>query len=229
MIERLKGAGATMPIVAITSDPIALGVVSSLARPEGNITGVIPDAGIEINDKRLALLKELVPQAARFGYLAPSATMGSAVGRRVQDACQRMGVVLIKGSLESPIDRSEYARVFALLTQARVDALLVASDAESLTHSRLIAELPAKGRLPAIYPYRGYVEAGGQMAYAVDLVDLYRHAAEQIAHLLKGARVSDVPFYQATTFELVINLKTAKTLGLTVPPTLLARADEVIE
>ena len=229
MIESLKGAGATMPIVASTSDPIALGVALGLARPEGNITGVIPDAGIEVNDKRLALLKELVPHAARFGYLAPSATMGSAVGRRVQDACQRMGVALIKGALESPIDRSEYARVFTLLAQARVDALLVASDAESLTHSRLIAELAAKGRLPAIYPYRGYVEAGGLMAYAVDLVDLYRHAAGQIVQLLKGAKVIDIPFYQATTFKLLINLKIAKELGLTAPPSLIARADEVIE
>jgi putative tryptophan/tyrosine transport system substrate-binding protein len=228
MLQRLKGAGTKIPIVVSTSDPIAFGITSSLARPEGNITGVIPDAGIEINDKRLALLKELVPHATRFGYLVPRAAMALAVGRRVHDACQRMGVALIVAALETLIDQ-EYERAFALLAQERVDALLVASDAESLTHSRLIAELAAKGRLPAIYPYRGYMEAGGLMAYAVDLIDLYRHAAGQIAQLLKGARVSDVPFYQATTFELVINLKTAKTLGLTVPPTLLARADEVIE
>jgi putative ABC transport system substrate-binding protein len=121
-------------------------------------------------------------------------------------------------SLESPIDQSEYARVFTLLAQERVDALLVASNAESRTHSRLIAELAAKGRLPAIYPYRDYMEVGGLLAYAVDLVDLYRHAAGQVAQLLKGARVSDIPFYQATTFKLVINLKTAKALGLAVPP-----------
>src|SRR5262249_40967153 len=169
------------------------------------------------------------PHATRFGYLGPSAAMDLAVGHRVQAACQRMGVALIKGSLESPIDQSEYARVFALLAQERVDALLVASNAESRTHARLIAESAANGRLPAIYPYRDYMEAGGLMAYAVDLVDLYRHAAGQIAQLLKGAKVSDVPFYQATTIKLLINLKTAKVLGLTVPPTLLVRADEVIE
>lgn len=154
--------------------------------------------------------------------------MGLAVGRRVQDACQRMGVALIVSPLENLIDQ-EYARAFALLAQERADVLLVASNAESRTHSRLIVELAAKGRLPTIYPYRDYMESGGLTAYAVDLVDLYRHAAGQVAQLLKGARVSDIPFYQATTFKLVINLKTAKVLNITVPSTLLARADEVIE
>jgi putative tryptophan/tyrosine transport system substrate-binding protein len=228
MIAHLKGAGATIPIAASTSDPIAFGISSSLAKPEGNITGVIPDAGIEVNDKRLALLKELVPHATRFGYLVPRAAMGLAVGRRVQDACQRMGVALIVGPLETLIE-SEYARAFALLAQERADVLLVASNAESRTHSRLIVELADKVRLPAIYPYRDYMESGGLMAYAVDLVDLYRRAAGQVDQLLKGARVSDIPFYQATTFKLVINLKTAKALGLTVPQSLLAAADEVIE
>src|SRR5262249_31274231 len=136
MIHHFRTATSSIPIVALTSDPIAFGVASSLARPDGNVTGVIPDAGLEITDKRIALLKELVPHARRLGYLAPKQAMELAVGRWVQKASERMNLVLVEGPLESPMDRLEYVRVFSRLAKERIDALLVASNAENRTHSQ---------------------------------------------------------------------------------------------
>jgi putative ABC transport system substrate-binding protein len=225
MIDHLRSATETIPIVGITGDPMAIGLTPSLARPLGNVTGIVADAGVEIWGKRLALTKELVPSAARIGFLAPRAIMEGSQGR----ATLQIGVVLIEGTLDSPINPLEYARVFAVLTQECADALVVSDAVENLTHQQSILELVARSKLPALYPYRDFVERGGLGAYAVDIRDFFIRAAGQIAQILKGAKVDEIPFYQATTFRLIINLITAKALGLTVPPSLLARADEVIE
>ena len=225
MIDHLRSATETIPIVGITGDPMAIGFTPSLARPLGNVTGIVADAGVEIWGKRLALTKELVPSAARIGFLAPRAIMEGSQGR----ATLQIGVVLIEGTLDSPINPLEYARVFAVLTQECADALVVSDAVENLTHQQSILELVARSKLPALYPYRDFVERGGLGAYAVDIRDFFIRAAGQIAQILKGAKVDEIPFYQATTFRLIINLITAKALGLTVPPSLLARADEVIE
>jgi ABC-type uncharacterized transport system substrate-binding protein len=229
MIRHFRSATETIPIVGVTSDPVAFGLTPSLPRPEGNITGVVTDAGFEIWQKRIALLKEAVPSVGRIGFLATRAVVEGPIRRLIEEAAQRTGVVLIMGALESPVNQSEYSRVFAVLLQDRVQAIVIGPGPENFTYWRSIVGLVAKNRLPAIYSYRDFPEGGGLMAYAVDLVDLHIRAAGQVVQILKGAKVSEIAFYQATTFKLVINLKTAKALGLTIPPSLLARADELIE
>ena len=229
MVEHFKSATQMTPIVGVISDPIARHFSRSIGRPGGNITGVVTDAGLEIWEKRLALLKEVAPKADRVGFLAPKGTIEGPEGRAVREASERMNVALTMGPLESPINQLEYVRVFGVFAQESVRALVVSDAAENATYSGTVVELAAKARLPAIGWLRDFTEDGGLMAYAIDLVDLYGRAAGQVAQILNGTKVGEIPFYRATTFKLIINLKTAKALGLNVPPTLLARADEVIE
>jgi putative ABC transport system substrate-binding protein len=229
MVEHFKSATQMTPIVGVISDPIARDLSRSIGRPGGNITGVVTDAGLEIWEKRLALLKEVAPKADRVGFLAPKGTIEGPEGRAVREASERMNVALTMGPLESPINQLEYVRVFGVFAQESVRALVVSDAAENATYSGTVVELAAKARLPAIGWLRDFTEDGGLMAYAIDLVDLYGRAAGQVAQILNGTKVGEIPFYRATTFKLIINLKTAKALGLNVPPTLLARADEVIE
>jgi putative ABC transport system substrate-binding protein len=226
MVRRLKEATSTIPIVGAMGDPVASGLVSNLARPGGNITGVSTDAGREIWGKRLGLLRELIPAASRVGFLAQRDVAESPAMRR---AAREAGIPLVAPPLEGALQEAEYRRVFGLMTQERVDALIVSDNAEHATYSRLIIELAEKSRLPAIFPYLFYAEQGGLMVYGPDGNDAYHRAAGYIARILKGAKPSELPIDQATKFELIINLKTAKTLGLTVPRILLAGADEVIE
>ena len=140
-----------------------------------------------------------------------------------------MALSFLGGLLNGPIQETEYRRVFALLMQQRADAIIVNDTPENYTNERVIIELAAAARLPTVYPNRSFVELGGLMPYGADTVALLRHAADQIDQILKGAKPGDIPFYQATTFEMAINLKIARGLDLTIPPSLLARADEVIE
>ena len=209
LVLNFKAATSTIPIVGLMADPVRFGIVESLARPGGNITGVSTDAGLEIWGKRLD--KSPIAMEA------------------LQEAAERMGILLIGPPLEGTLQEQEYRRVFEGFAQGHPDALIVGDQAENLTYRRIIIELAAKSGLPALYPYREQAEAGGLMAYAPDLLDLYRRAAGNVSDILNGAKPSDIPVYQASKFELVINLKTAKTLGLTISPSLLARADEVIE
>jgi putative ABC transport system substrate-binding protein len=147
----------------------------------------------------------------------------------VQEAAQQAGITLISPPLEGTVQEAEYRRVFERMTQERAEALIVGTQSEHNSYGRLIIELAEKSRLPAIYPNRFFAEQGGLITYGIDYVDLYRRAAGYIARILKGARPGEQPIDQATKFELVINLKAAKTLGLTVPQILLAGAEEVIE
>jgi putative tryptophan/tyrosine transport system substrate-binding protein len=163
------------------------------------------------------------------GFLLLTDIFDGPMAPHLQAVARRTSVVLVRGALGSPIDQSEYARVFAMLAQERADALVVMPAPENVSHLQVIVELAARAKLPTIYHTSEFAEAGGLMAYAIDLADLYRRVAGQVAEILKGAKVSEIPFYQATTFTLVINLKAAKSLGLEVPTSLLARADEVIE
>ncbi|MGE3702679.1 MAG: ABC transporter substrate-binding protein [Hyphomicrobiaceae bacterium] len=229
MASHFQRATDTIPVVAFTADPVLAGITSNLGRPDRNVTGAVTDAGYEVNDKKIALLKEIVPHLQRIGFLGPRAALDGPMGPFQQRAAERTGVALIKGALENPIYELEYARVFAILAKERVDGLIVLPAPENVTHLQSIVELAAKGKLPTIYHTSEFTDAGGLMAYAIDLIDLYSRVADQLVAILRGAKVSEVPFYQATTFKLVINLKTAKALGITVPATLLARADEVIE
>lgn len=230
MLLFFQYATGIIPVVAVTADPVAFGIVSSLARPGANITGVSVDAGIEIWGKRLELLKEAIPGLSRVSFLGTREGWESSAGQAVRKAALSMGIALLGSFPEwPPLQDAEYRRLFASMSQERVDAVLIGGDDENFTSRKLIVELAEKGRLPTMSPFREHVELGGLMAYASDRPDFYRHAARQIDQILKGAKPGEIPFYQSSKFELVINLKTAKALGLTIPPSLLARADEVIE
>jgi len=229
-VQQLKATTLTIPIVTMTADPVGFGLVSSLAHPGGNITGVSVDAGPEIETKRLELLREAFPQASRIGLLSlrlrlPRDTYEEAL----QQAAQSLGILLLAPRLESTPREGDYRRVFEAMAQDQADALWVSGEPENFANRRLIVELAEKNRLPSIYPYRDYVEIGGLMAYTVDLVDLFTRMAGYIDQILKGVQPGNIPIYQAAKFELVINVKAASKIGLTLPPALLLRADEVIE
>ena len=226
--SNFKAATTTIPIVTLTSDPIAGGLVSSLARPGGNITGVSVDAGTDVLGKRLALLLEATSRLSNARYLASQASWEGSSGTAVREASRWAGITLAGEAMNS-FNEQEYQRVFSVMEHTRVDGILVSDESEQFAYRRLLVELAAKTRIPAIYAYREHVELGGLMAYSFDLEDLARGSARQIAEILKGANPGDLPFRQATKFQLVINVKAATALGLEMPPTLLLRADEVIE
>jgi putative ABC transport system substrate-binding protein len=225
MVRRLKAATTTIPIVGSMADPVGEGLVDSLARPGGNITGVSENAADEIWGKRFGLLRELIPAASRVGSLG---SRDVPVSPAMREAARQAGITLIDTPLESPIQEAEYRRVFKLMAQGRADALIVNDQSEHGTYIRLIIELAEQSRLPALYPWRPYAEQGGLMVYGIG-ANLYGRAAGYIARILQGAKPSELPIDQEMKFELIINLKTAKKLGLTVPQILLAGADEVIE
>jgi putative tryptophan/tyrosine transport system substrate-binding protein len=223
-----KTATTTIPIVTMIIDPVAMGLVPSIARPGGNITGVTIAGGLEIIGKRMGLLVEAMPKLSTVGYLASRPFWEDPRGAAVREAAKQAGISLSPVML-SAFDEAEYQRVFRSMEQDRADAFMVSDEPENSTNRETIVELAAKGRIPAIYPFRDFVEAGGLMAYSIDLAEIYRRVANLIDRILRGANPGDIPFYQPTKFELSINLKTAKALGLEMPAMLLGRADEVIE
>ena len=229
LVLAFKAATATIPIVATAGDPVYAGIVSSIAHPGGNITGVAVDAGVEIVGKRLGLLLEAIPKPSNAKFLGSRKSWEAASGRMVQDAARHLGLSITGALLDGTIDEAQYRSVFATMEQDRVDALVVSAEVVSLTYAQLLVDLAAKSRIPAIYAYRETVALGGLMAYANDWADTLRRAADAIVQILKGVNPGDIPFFQATKFQLVINAKTAKALGLEIPPALLLRADEVIE
>jgi putative ABC transport system substrate-binding protein len=229
MAQALLEATTAIPIVTIPSDPVALGLGASLARPGGNVTGFSIDAGAEILGKRLELLKSAVPTASRFAFLTSQAAWEGVWGRLMREASQRAGITIFGAVLSDSLQEPEYRRAFTAIVKERTEALIVGDQAEFLGHEQLIVQLAAEARLPAIYSYRSFAAAGGLMAYALDAADVFRRAAGYIDRILKGANPGELPFQQPTKFELVINLKTAKALGLTIPASLLQRADQVIE
>jgi putative tryptophan/tyrosine transport system substrate-binding protein len=228
LVLALKAATTTIPIVAYMSDPVAAGIVPSLARPGGNITGVT-DTGPEFWGKYVELLKEAVPGLSSVGFLASRKGWELPEGAAMQEAARRVQISLIGPPLDYPLDAAEYRRVIAAIAQAGAQALIVFDQPQNYQNLRPIIELAEKGRLPAIFPYRDSCELGALMSYGGDGVEFIRQIVDQIAQILRGARPGDIPVYQPTKFVLVINLKTAKALGITFPPSILARADEVIE
>jgi ABC-type uncharacterized transport system substrate-binding protein len=227
LVKTFTMATATIPIVGITGDPIAGGLVTSLAHPGGNLTGVSIDAGFEIVSKRLQILKEAVPRAIKVAYLLSNAwddrTMSS-----YREAGQQLGMALT-GNILPEVDDARLRRIFAEMAQQKFDAVLVDEGGSFLALRALIVELAEKHRLPVIYPYRDYVDLGGLITYAPDLGELAQRIANDVHQILNGAKAGDIPFYQPSKFQLLINLKAAKILDLTVPSSLLLRADEVIE
>jgi putative ABC transport system substrate-binding protein len=224
-----KAATSTVPIVGIFQVPVESGIVRSLARPGGNITGVSLDVGFwDQWAKRVQLLKEAVPQITRLGLLG-TRNAWERSSAAISEGELKNSVSVVGPPLERPVDEKEYQRVFAALAQADSDSLYVADEPENVTYRRLIVDMAAKGRLPTIYPWRQCVEAGGLMSYGIDLSDLGHRIADLVDQILKGAKPGEIPIFQPTQFELSINLKTAKTLGIELPPLLVARADKVIE
>ncbi len=228
--QAAKAATSTIPIVMVTSaDPVRDGLVASLARPGGNVTGV---AGLqaEIMGRRLELLKEAIPQVSRIAVLlhrTDSPSIQAQWVQEVQVVAQALGVELFLQEVYSP---AEFAGAFAAMTQAGAGALLVFPDPLLLEpHRSDITALALKHQLPALYPWRLYVEAGGLMIYGISLREPFRRAASYVDKLLQGAQPADLPVEQPMQFELVINLKTAHAMGLTLPPALLFQADEVIK
>lgn len=229
LVLRFKALVHSIPVVAMMGDPIARGVVTSLARPDGNITGISADAGEEIWGKRLAMLLEAVPTATQVGFLCSEPFWDGSQGAAVREAARQFSVTLVAPPLKGVYQEPEYRRVFDVLEREHAQALLVSDSVENFSKQHLIVELAEKVRLPALYPYRESVDIGGLMAYSVDVQDMFRRAANYVDMILKGKKPGEIPIYQADIFTTVVNLKTAKTLGLTIPPSLLARADEVIE
>jgi putative ABC transport system substrate-binding protein len=223
-----KAATTATPIVfGVSEDPVKLGLVASLARPGGNATGINFFAG-EVVGKRLGLMHELVPKAVRIAALVNPANTPTAETalRDIPEAARAIGlqIQVLNASTSREIEAA-----FATLVHDRADALFVAGDTFFTSRRVQIAALAARYGIPTSYPAREAVEAGGLMAYAADRPAMYRQVGAYTGQILKGAKPGDLPVLQSTKFEFVINLKTAKALGLEVPPTLLARADEVIE
>jgi putative ABC transport system substrate-binding protein len=223
-----KQATTTIPIViGFVADPVGSGLVPRLARPRGNITGWTHLAGLELNAKRLEILKEAIPEATRIGALwNPANPIHEPSLRVIEAAAQRLKVQLHPKGVQDP---HELEGAFSAMAQERLQGLTVPPDGMFLVHRARIIELAAKHRIPTMYGVRELARAGGLMAYGVNLPEMYRHGALFVDRILRGAKPADLPVEQPTKFELVINLKTAKALGLTIPPSLLARADQIIE
>ena len=228
VVMAFKAATTALPLVAFMIDPLEAGLVTSLARPGGNLTGITLDAGVEIWAKRLELLKEAIPSITKVTFLGMREGWEGAIGQILQNAGGQLKISLTS-ILPQTGTAAEIERVFALMAQQRPDAVLVSGEGDLYANRKLIAELSQKHRLPTMCPYRDYVDAGGLMAYWVDLEELLRHLAVDVHQVLNGTKPGEIPIYQPTKFELLINLRTARALDLVLPQALLSRADETIQ
>ncbi len=227
-INAVRAATSTIPIVFVTgADPVRSGLVASLNRPEANLTGVTFFGGSQLNTKQLELLRDLISRANVFGVVGDANYPEFDAGLPAVEAASRaLGrqIVVVKASSEH-----EFEGAFAKIVQAGADALLVSGSPFFTAQRRLLVALAARHAVPAIYDQRDFVEDGGLISYSASFTDSYRQAGAYVGKILKGAKPADLPVLQPTKFDLVINLKTARTLGLEVPDKLLALADEVIE
>jgi len=226
-VQAAQQATKTIPIVMmLVSDPVESGVVASLARPGGNVTG-LSLMHPELSKKRLELLKEAVPKVSRVAVLSnPSNPNTPPLLRETEAAARTLGVQV---QVVKARDSAELDSAFSAMARERADVLVVMPDVVFLDQRRRIVDLAAKRRLPAVYSWREPVDVGGLMAYGASVSDILRRGAVYVDKILKGAKPADLPVEEPTKFELVINLKTARALGLTIPPALLLRADQVIE
>lgn len=221
-----QGATRTVPIVmANSSDPAAQGLVASLSRPGGNITGFSGNTGPEFEAKRLQLLREIAPHATRVGYLGLKLDWESPSAIGVRKAAESLGIKL----LHAEHTQSNYDEAFSFMTREQLQGMFVARNPWNFSNRRAIAGFAAERRIAAVYPTREFAEVGGLISYGPSLFDLYRRAAGHVDKILKGAKPAELPVQQPTKFELVTNLKAAKDLGLTIPTSLIALADEVID
>ncbi|WP_426423470.1 ABC transporter substrate-binding protein [Bradyrhizobium genosp. A] len=215
-----------LPIVALTGDPVAVGLVQNLAHPGGNITGVSVDTGPSLYGKRIALLREILPGMSKLAYLTLRI---DAMGSFMSAAAAAAGITLEVAPLELPTSETAYREAVAQAARNGASAIMVGDNPDTMTNRVLIASLIGTAGLPAMYALPEFVDAGGLIAYSFDLVELNKRVANDIDAILRGENPGDIPYYQASKFELSLNLKTAKALGLSLPPALLASADTVIE
>jgi putative ABC transport system substrate-binding protein len=222
-----KRATTTIPVVmAAAGDPVRAGIVTSLTKPGGNVTG-LSSLALELEGKRLELLKELVPMVSRVGvFWDPENPYSALATRQEETAARTLGVRLYQARVRRASDLDS---AFAALTRGRIEGLSIHAYIPVLQHRAAIIRFAATNRLAAIFPVRAYVDEGGLVSYGANLAEISRRAAHFVDRILKGAKPGDLPIEQPTKFELVINTKTAKALGLTIPPSLLLRADQVIE
>jgi putative ABC transport system substrate-binding protein len=223
-----KAVTTTVPIVmAASTDPVGAGIVQSLARPGGNITGLTIQVDPEIEAKRLELLRAMLPGISRVAYLSSKdgKDWDLPYGKSVRTAAQALGVMLVLAEHTS----HNYTDAFTLISRARAEALFVSPSPAAYGDRVLVVDFATRTRLPSTFSFRESVELGGLMSYGVNLTENYRRAAGYVDKILRGAKPADLPVEQPTKFELVINLKTAKALGLTIPPSLLVRADQIID
>jgi putative tryptophan/tyrosine transport system substrate-binding protein len=225
-VQAAKKATTTVPIVSVSGDPVGLGLVASLARPGGNVTG-LTNLTSELAGKRLELLKEVVPRISRVAVLwNPDASSSALRMRETDAAAASLGIKLQPVEVRAAND---FERAFSALKRERADALFPLRSPFISNHVKRIVELAAKNRVPGMYDASEFAEAGGLMSYGTMLADLDRRAATYVDKILKGAKPAELPVEQPTKFEFVINLKAAKQIGLTIPPNVLVRADKVIK
>ena len=221
-----KATRAIPIVMAVAGDPVASGLVESLAQPGGNITG-LSQMNVELVGKRLELLKEMIPKLSRVAVLwNPQNTASTLNWKEIQLPARQLGIRLNSMEVRSPND---FDKAFEDATRARAGALFILPDTAIPTNLKRIAGLATRTRLPSIFHFSEFADAGGLVTYGVDRADMYRRAATFVDKILKGAKPGDLPIDRATKFELVINMKTAKALGITIPQSVLLRADRVIE
>jgi len=226
-IEAAKRATSTIPIVmAAVADPVGSGLVASLARPGGNVTGLTA-LSTDLAGKRLQLVRELIPKATRVTVLVyPRSSATKLFLEEMWGPAQQMGIQLVVREVNEARD---LPGAFAAMQRERAQALIVQFSPLSFANAKRIVELAAKNRLPAMYDVRSFVDGGGLVSYGLSILDLFRRAAFYVDKILRGAKPADLPVEQPTTFELIINMKTAKAMGLAIPQSLLVRADQVIQ
>jgi putative ABC transport system substrate-binding protein len=223
-VRAAKSATSTIPIVmTVSTDPVAQGYVQSLAKPGGNVMGLSPMAA-DLGGKRLELFKETFPKVRRLGVLATATN--ELVFRETQTSAQALGFRIHSHQVQGP---QEFEEAFTLMTKDRVDGIFTVASVLLTANRKRIVDFAAKNRLPAIYHNEDFIEAGGLMSYAPSLIDMHRRAAIFVDKILKGTKPADLPVEQPMKFEFVVNLKTAKQIGVTIPPNVLVRADRVIK
>jgi ABC-type uncharacterized transport system substrate-binding protein len=222
-----KQATSSIPIVfVLVADAVGAGLITNFARPGGNITG-LTSSSAELGGKRLELLKQMVPRASRVAVLYnPTDRSNVRILEQLQESAPTLGLILQPLEVREP---REFEGAFVAMTRERAHAMFGTPGALTFEHRKVLVDLAAKHRIPAMWGHRSFVDAGGLMSYAVNLYDQNRQAAVFVDKILKWAKPGDLPVEQPTKFELVINLRPAKALGLTIPPSLLVRADQVIE
>jgi len=220
LTRALKPLTATIPILAMSGDPVAGGIVANIARPDGNITGVSVDAGLEIYGKRLQYLVETAPRLANVRLLLTTVNRWlweTAVLDALRDAAGRAGVSIDAALVSTPVDQAAYETAFEAMDRDRIDGFIVDDESDPVAHRQLIADLAARYRLPAIYPYRDFVDAGGLLSYGIDFLDACRRLAVMTNELLRGAKPGDIPYYQLTKFDLVLIERLPDRSGLNSP------------